>query len=229
MTLTVPAPKALAARAFREVVGAPLTGLLLLALTGTTVALGRISDPHLVLERLSSNVVNLGRFPLRSLIGSALVLSGGGLLFYAVTLALTLGVLERHFGWLRALAVFGSGHVLATLLTEGGVWVGIRAGLLPWHDRHQIDVGVSYGLMACTGAVLILLPTRVRFAAAAGVVVWTVGALAADPDMTSTGHLVALIIGFCWWPVLRRIIDKPRQGEFGQERKTMSRLQPINA
>jgi hypothetical protein len=189
-------------RSWRTVTGARATLTLLVSLLVTSLLLHHSGDPYRILERLSTNVANLTRAPIRSLVGSALVLPDGGLLFYSVALAVTLGVLELRLGMARAISIFVSGHLTATLLTEGGVWIGIRDGLLPAGERRQIDVGVSYGLMACTGAVIALAPRRLRLPLVVMVAGWTLESLVSDPDMTSAGHAIALLVGLAWWPVL---------------------------
>jgi hypothetical protein len=183
---------------------AKVTVSLLVILLITTVWLNHVSDPDDILRHASTNIVNLRHVPLRSLIASALVVSGGGWLVAAVELALSFGRIERSRGAFTAIAVFASGHVIATVLTEGAVWYGIRAGTLPHAESIQIDVGISYGMWACMSAAIVLLPRRLRIPglvlAGAAVLV----PLALDVDMTSCGHVISVLIGLAWWPLLAR-------------------------
>jgi hypothetical protein len=179
----------------------PVTSVLTVAFVLGSTLVMRLAHPEPILRALSTNIVNLTHIPVRSIIASAFI--GDGPWFVTAALvAAAVGLLERRFGSLRALAVFASGHVLATLLTEGGVWVGVHAGWLPVADRDQIDVGISYGLWAAVGAGLVLLPRRWRYLAIPVGLFGVLVPFVLDPDMTSTGHICALLIGLVWWPAL---------------------------
>jgi hypothetical protein len=206
VTFTLPAlsPPRVAMEAVRAVRRSPATAVFALILLVTTILLRTSVHPSAILRDVSTNVANLSRVPVRAVIGSALVLDGGPWLAYAFALALTLGSLERRVGTLWALGVFASGHVIATVLTEGWIWIAIKLGALPLAERTQIDVGVSYGLLAAAGAATALLPRRLRW-----VPVSVAGLVVAVPlvwlhDMTSFGHLLALLIGLAWWPLILR-------------------------
>ena len=130
-----------AAKARGFVRSAPATMIFIGLLAFTTYWLAHADDPDAILENASTNVHNLTHMPLRSFVMSALVLSGGGWLIAAIELVLSAGLLERARGSWTMLKVFASGHVIATLLTEGGVAAGIAFGLLPRHDLRIVDVG----------------------------------------------------------------------------------------
>jgi hypothetical protein len=186
---------------------APVTAGLLALLALTTVWLANASDPDAILESASTNVHNLTHMPLRSFVASAVIVSSGGWLLAALELSLTAGLLERRRGSLTMLKVFASGHVIATVLTEGAVALGVDFGLLPRHDTHLIDVGISYGAYACAAAALVLLPKWWRVVGASVIGLSVVVPLALTPGMTPVGHLLSVLIGLAWWPQLTRSAD----------------------
>jgi hypothetical protein len=205
--VTIPltlAPRRAAVSARQAITRSPATVVLALTLLATTILLRHGVLPGDFLQDVSTNVTNLTQVPLRVFIASALVLDGGHWIIYAVALALTLGWLERRIGSLRAVGIFASGHVLATILTEGAVWVGINAGTLPDADRDQIDVGVSYGLWTAIAAAAVLLPRRWRLVLIPVALVGVVLPAVTVHDMTSIGHLLSLSIGLAWWPYIQR-------------------------
>jgi hypothetical protein len=209
-------PTAALARGTRVLRAAPVTWAFVTVLAFTTVWLANASDPDAILESASTNVHNLTHMPLRSFVASALILSGGGWLLAALELAVTAGLLERARGSLTMLKVFASGHVIATLLTEGGVAAGIAFGLLPHHDLRMIDVGISYGVYACAMAALVLLPMRWRIAGVSLVSLSVLIPLAMAPGMTPIGHVLSVLVGLAWWPQLQRAQSRsarpPRSG-----------------
>ena len=193
-----PIPRRVAAtRAARTV---PFTIILLAALLGTTIALHQVSSDDAMLRWASTNVQNLTHRPLVSFVASAVVLDDDRWPLTLLTLALGLGLLERRVGTAPALGIFASGHVIATLVTEGAVWWEIHVGHLPASAATQLDVGISYGTWAMIGAALALLPARrMRWPAAAVLAAIVVAPLVRDFDMTASGHAVAFLVGTAWW------------------------------
>lgn len=175
--------------------------LLLLTTSWTRVHAG---DDAAVFDWASTNVHNLSVAPVRSFVLSALFLTDGRGLLDSAMLLTVLVPLECRIGTLRSLSVFASAHVLATLLTEGWVWWGLRSGAIPGSAAYQQDVGISYGMYGVAGAVLYLAPVRFRPWGIAALGAYLIAPLALSPDMTGTGHLFSLAIGLLWWPVLGR-------------------------
>jgi membrane associated rhomboid family serine protease len=208
-TLALP-PRRAALGLVHTAARSPATVAFALVLLITTILLRTSVHPEAIMREVSTNVANLSHDPIRVVVGSALVLDGGPWIAYAIVLALTMGLLERRIGTLRALAIFATGHIIATAITEGGVWLGIQLDMLPIAERSQIDVGVSYGLLALIGAAIVLLPRPWRRRAVVFTTVGVLLALALDPDMTSTGHVLSLAIGFAWWPYVRRLDARRR-------------------
>lgn len=188
----------------RLVATAPFTYGYLVVLLATTVLLWNVSSraADRLLAASSTDVAHLAHDPFRVLLTSALWLPGRSWLPYAVVLVLALAPLERRFGVRRAMMVFGSGHLLATLLTELPIAAAIGMHLLAPTAAHRLDVGVSYGTYAAVGAVAGSLRGRPRRLVLAAALVSIVAPQLTDPDMTMYGHLLALGIGICWWPVL---------------------------
>lgn len=161
---------------------------------------------------LSTNLDNLGRHPVGSLLGSAVV-TDGSLLDPGLLITLWLGIgaalwwVEAHRGPARAAAVFLTGHVGATLLTALVLLVAIHAGTYPDATRSAVDVGISYGAEAALAAAVIALPRWARAPWVLFVLGWPLvdaewfGPL---PDFTTVGHLVAAGIGFALAATLLR-------------------------
>jgi hypothetical protein len=173
-----------------------------------SVVLGLLDtgDHDAVLRISSTDVEHLSTHPLFVLVSSALWVDG---IVDCVLAVLVLGivatVLERRVGTRWVVAIFASGHVGATLLTEGSVAVGVHYGVLPATAASRLDVGVSYGVAAMLGAVAGLLPRPVRTIGVAGCWAYLGWPIATGLDMTSWGHVIALGIGVGWWPWLRRL------------------------
>ena len=189
----------------RLVRSAPLALSFAALLLATTIALRHfVANDDAVLRWASSNIDNLATQPIRALVVSAAFLPDQLWLPVAAAIGVVLVPLERRFGGLRTLLVVASGHVLATLATEGGVAVGLALGVLPGRDASRLDVGISYGLWAAASAALVLLPRRRRIALAAVGALAVLAPLALDPGMTTAGHALSFAIGLGWWPVLLR-------------------------
>ena len=184
----------------------PLTFCYLVLLLVTTFALW-VVDAHTRREILissSTDAAHLSREPVKVLVASALWLPALHWLPFAVIFSLVLAAVERRVGWAWTIAMFLSGHIVATLATELPIELAVDNGWLPAAAAHRIDVGISYGFYACLGALLGMMRPRPRWlllaAAAASVLV----PLARDVDVTTAGHLLSLLCGLAWWPWLRR-------------------------
>ncbi|WP_194963183.1 rhomboid-like protein [Streptomyces eurocidicus] len=178
-------------------------GLVLLA----TALYGHLGDEATVNQLLrdsSTDAAHLADQPIVVLVASALWVAGGLYSAYGILFALVVSALERRVGAARTAGVFLLGHVLATLATELPVAGAVAAGRLPEASLHRLDYGISFGVMAATGALAVLLPRP------AG---WTVFGLAAlmcaqdlvefaDP-LASWGHPIALLTGAACRPFLR--------------------------
>lgn len=184
--------------------------LIILALTTMLLDFATPSVAHRLLALSSTNAMNLHTHPLEVLFLSALWLDGRHWLIYAAIFTIVIAPVERRIGsWWTAL-VFASGHVLATLATEVPVLWLIKAHWLPHNDAHLIDIGVSYGLVATAGALLLLLAAPARWWATSALVAAILAAYLymglgdTDSIVTTVGHLTAGAIGMLgWYPRLR--------------------------
>ncbi len=185
---------------------APLTTSFLAVLLATTLLLRHVSArvADALLAASSTDVAHLAHDPVRVLLASTLWLPGRVWLPYAVVFALALAPLERRVGPWWALAVFLSGHVVATVLTEGPIALGIAVHWLPASAAHRMDVGVSYGMYTALGAAAGLLEPRARWVALGAVATTVLVPFVLDLDLTTVGHVLSLAIGVAWWPWLSR-------------------------
>lgn len=185
--------------------------LVLLALTTAVLRLVSPTVMHHLLALSSTDAANLQHHAVRVLLLSAIWLPDADWLPYAVIFTAVLAPLERRMGTGATLAVFASGHVLASLATELPVLWAVRSHLLPRVDAHLIDVGVSYGFCAAAGVLLLLLASPARWwaAGALGIAIAALY-LGADPASTDSvvtvaGHLLSVTVGALGWlPTLRR-------------------------
>ncbi|MFJ9250017.1 rhomboid-like protein [Streptomyces sp. NPDC101776] len=187
--------------------GTPFTFAYALLLLITSLV-AQYADPTLVSElhqASSTDVTHLVRDPFLVLIASAWWIVGGMVSPYALLFLLVLTALERRIGGVRAAAVFLSGHILATLATEGTVGIAVLAGHLPDTSLHRLDYGISFGVATSTGALAGLLRPWLGLPLIA-LFGWSlVSDLIAFTDpMTNWGHLISLTIGVATWPLIRR-------------------------
>jgi len=194
-----------------DLTAAPFTLCYSLILLGTGLY-AHLGDPrtvHALLTVSSTDVSHLSQRPLLTLLASGLWVVGGITSPYLVVFLLVLGALERRVGGLRTAGVFLLGHVLATLLTEIPVAASVAVGQLPDSSLRRLDYGVSYGLVACAGALAGLLPPRPRWALTGGIgAVLVAGSLVHADPLTDWGHALALLIGITCWPYARRAAQR---------------------
>lgn len=167
---------------------------IVLAISCAILALG----PHVhdvIVQRASTNLHNLARGHLGTLLGSALVVDAGPLYFWPPFLTCLLALAELHLRTIRLVAAFLVGHIGATLLVAAALAGAVEFGWLPLSITRASDVGMSYGALAVLGAMTAVIPRRWR---AAWVGWWVSAGLAAaiiGGDFTDAGHTVAVILG----------------------------------
>ena len=195
-------------KAWQFVRSAPLTYLWLIVLLYTTTiahGLNRRQLHHLYVHR-STNLHHLGTDPIKVLIESLLWiddLNWQRYVAYVLVFTLFVAPAEHWLGWQRWLAVGLIAHVGATYLSEGLVYLAIETGRAPESLVNVSDIGVSYfvtGLVAVL-AYHVALPWRWGYIAA--VLAAFIVALTWHPGFTSLGHLFALVIGLCCYPLTR--------------------------
>ncbi|MET8542221.1 rhomboid-like protein [Kitasatospora sp. NPDC004799] len=184
-----------------------------LAVVGATTTFAALADPDLVQrlqEASSSDGHNLLQHPLRALVLSGFWVAGEVWMPYLWGFALTLAPLERRVGPARAAAVFAAGHVAATLLSQGVVITAVETGRMAPEVMDHLDIGVSYGVLACLGAVAGLLSWRGRLLALGGAGLMIAEQIATDKDViTGVGHPAAVLTGVALWRWLRRVERRP--------------------
>ena len=166
---------------------------LLVAVALTQLALGpRVHNA--VVSHISTNLDNLSRGHLGTLVGSAFVTDGGDIyvLLPGLVCLLALGEIVWRSGHL--VLAFALGHIGATLIVAAGLAVAIEAGWLPMSIMHASDVGVSYGAAGVLGALMAVIPRRWQPAWAGW---WLAVALVgtSGSGFTGVGHAVALLLG----------------------------------
>ncbi|MDH6123357.1 rhomboid-like protein [Kitasatospora sp. GP82] len=184
----------------------------LLVLLGTTV-FSHFGDPALVhrLQAISStDGHNLLHRPLLALLLSGLWVAGPVWMPYLWAFAFTVAPLERRVGGRGAAAVFAAGHILATLLSQLVVALSVAAGRLGPGALDDLDIGVSYGVLASLGALAGLLRPGGRVLVLAGASGMIGHQILADQDLvTGVGHPAALLVGISLWRWLRRGPGRP--------------------
>jgi hypothetical protein len=185
---------------------APATYTYLAILFVTTWVLAsasaRLADRLLLAE--STNLHHLARDPVRVLIGSAFWLSGTrDLIIAACVFTVVLAPVERRIGAWRTAGVFAIGHVGATLLTAAGLWAALRFDAIERSVVNARDVGASYGFFAVAAALTYLLRPSLRRPYATLLLGYVALMIVLSGTFTDYGHLVACLLGFACYPLLR--------------------------
>ena len=161
-----------------------------------------------LLQERSTNLHHLAHDPLRVLLSSAFwVGSLRDWLAWVVLLTVFAAPVERWIGIARTMLVFVIGHVGATLVTAAGLWVALRSDLVESSVVNARDVGASYGVAAVAAVLTYRLSGRRRPVYAGALVVFAGGSLALGHDFTDWGHLIALVLGFACYPLVRGEIE----------------------
>ena len=167
---------------------------IVLCIVGVTVpALGPRAQATVV-SQMSTNLHNLARGRLGTLIGSAFITDGDDLYAWLPGLVCLLALGELFWRGGRLVVAFALGHIGATVLVAVGLAVAVEARWLPMSIARADDVGISYGAAAVLGALTSVVPRRWR---PAWVGWWSGIALlaASGADFTAVGHAVALTLG----------------------------------
>jgi hypothetical protein len=166
----------------------------LVAVAGTLWMLGPQVQKS-VIAHMSTNLYNLQRGHLGTLVGSAFVTDGRQIYVWLPGLVCLLALAEWLWRGRRLVMAFALGHVGATLIVAVWLAVAIHVGWLPKSVTLASDVGVSYGAAGVLGALTAAIPPRLR---PAWIGWWlAVGVLIAAPgqDFTAIGHALALTLG----------------------------------
>jgi hypothetical protein len=170
--------------------------VLLVVVAATLVVLGPGAQCRAI-DNLSTNLHNLARGRLGTLIGSAFVTADDHVYVWLPGLVCLLALGELLWRGKRLVVAFTVGHVGATLIIAVVLAIAIVVGWLPASIADASDVGISYGAAAVVGALTAAIPVRWR---TAWVCFWLANALVVVTgldsfDFTATGHAVALTLG----------------------------------
>lgn len=157
-----------------------------------------VLGPHAqdrVVGRLSTNLDNLGRGNVGTLLGSAFVTAEGYTYLLLPGLICLLALAELLWRSRRLVQAFALGHVGATLIVAGGLAAAIKLGWLPISVAHATDVGLSYGALAVLGTLSAAIPIRWRPAWIGSWVTIALVVAVSGPDFTAIGHAIALTLG----------------------------------
>ena len=160
----------------------------------------------------STNVVNLQHDPLGSLAASAFVppdfpTPGRSSLGWPC-LART-----RCWGTGGTVVVCGTGHVLATLASQGVVAYQIAHGLVPESDSRIVDVGPSYILVAAIAVAVLYGPWPARIVAGADFLILVVGGIFSGPSIVVSvvGHTTSIVVAAILSAHWRRSLLRPHR------------------
>lgn len=148
-----------------------------------------------VVSHLSTNLENLGRGHLGTLLGSAFVTAEGYTFLLLPGLVCLLALAELLWRSRRLIQAFALGHLGATLIVAAGLAAANKLGWLPISVARANDVGLSYGALAVLGTLTAAIPMWWRPAWVGGWVTTALVVAVAGSDFTAIGHAVALTLG----------------------------------
>jgi hypothetical protein len=184
---------------------APATYIWLTLLVGTTTVLVNLrpaAQQHLLVT-WSTNLHNLGRDPAQVLLASALWTDAASLAVYAVLFTVLLAPAEHWLGTGRWLIVAVVGHVGATLISVGDLAADLSVHAADPRLADDVDVGVSYALVALCAVLTYRIPHPWRWIYLAGGLALLVPPVIWHGTVTDIGHLTALLIGLLCYPLTR--------------------------
>jgi hypothetical protein len=195
-------------------------------------------DQAAVLAWASTNVHNLARDPVGSMIASAFFPTGA-LLAWPVLIALAMFGANAVLGNWRTAVTCVAGHVIGTLVSEGILAYQIAHGTRPTADRFITDVGPSYVVVTAIAVGLLWGRWPVRCAAAldlaALVFIGGIFSGLSQLAVAPVGHVTALITGCALggllvWQRRRRLAivgmaadreERPPQPEPGRDNRDL--------
>lgn len=148
-----------------------------------------------IVSSSSTNLVNLRQRPLSVLFASAFVVSPAWGLLIVPPMVVAYGALQRWLGRASVLVVGVLGHIGATLFVATMEITEITKGRVGFSVAVRPDVGVSFGLAAVAGLLVVRVADewRRRYVVASLIVI--VGQFFLLLDFTGLGHVTAWLIG----------------------------------
>jgi hypothetical protein len=150
----------------------------------------------LLVDWASTDLDNLGRNPLGSMLASAFVV-GDDLPAWVLLALVGLGTVGRRYGALRVTALVVAAHVVGTVVSQGITAWRLAAGAAEEAERYALDVGPSYVVVGALAAGLVAggLHGRVLCALGLGLLSPFLFVGLTDLDVAAVGHLTALVVG----------------------------------
>jgi hypothetical protein len=145
----------------------------------------------------STNLYRLADDPATVLVTSALWVAegGSGLTLYIAVFGTVVAWAERRYGTPRLIVVAVTAHVLGSLCTARVLRWAIDTGRAPHKMVAATDVGVSYIMVGCCAAAVLVMPGLVRWAGVAALVVVVVVPVVVSHTIWDLGHLFATLFG----------------------------------
>ncbi|MEV4440369.1 rhomboid-like protein [Streptomyces sp. NPDC049577] len=176
--------------------------LLIIGVNSLVIAAASEGLERFLLHRTSSNIHELTKHPVQSLLISGFWIENpASFLLYAVLFELVHANVERWLGTLRWLCVVAAAHIAATLISQEVLLLAIQSHAAPKAMKHVVDIGVSYGLAAAAGVLAYRLPRPWRWPYLAGLVLFFAVPLISGATFTDFGHAIALGIGLACQPL----------------------------
>lgn len=143
----------------------------------------------------STNLTNLRQRPLSVLFASAFVISPVWGLWIVAPMVVAYGVLERWLGRASVIVVGVLGHVGATLFVATMEITELARGRIGFSIALRPDVGVSYGLAAVAGVLVVRVPPPWRRRYLTASLILIIGQFFLLANFTGLGHVTAWLIG----------------------------------
>ena len=166
-----------------------------------------------IVQTSSTNLVNLRQRPLAVLFVSPFVVSPVSGLWIVAPMIVGYGELQRWLGRARALVIGVLGHVGATLFVATMEITQLAKGRVGFSIAVSPDVGVSYGLAAVAGILIVRVAEtwRRRYIIASLIVI--IGQFLILRNFTGLGHLTAWLIGLAVAVPVSRVMRNQHEVE----------------
>ncbi|MFI1969869.1 rhomboid-like protein [Streptomyces cinnamoneus] len=176
--------------------------LLIIGINSLVIAAASEGLESFLLHRTSSNIHELNKHPLQSLLISGFwIANPSSFLLYAVLFQVFHANVERWAGTLRWLVTVTVAHVAATLISQEVLLAAIQSHSAPRSMKHVVDIGVSYGLAGAAGILTYRVPRPWRWPYLAGAVLFFAVPLVTGGTFTDVGHAIALLLGLACAPL----------------------------
>lgn len=145
----------------------------------------------------STNLHRLSDDPATVLVTSAVWVAdrGSGLSMYIAVFATVVAWAERRYGTPRLILIAISAHVLGSLCTARVERWAIDTGRAPEKLIRATDVGVSYIMVGCCAAAVLIMWSWVRLVGIAVMVMVVVVPVLTSRTVWDLGHLFATLFG----------------------------------